>query len=158
MALNIMSSLDSEVIQQSIITKNQEIFSSVSGVGAKLAVRIVNELCEKLKKKEESTKVVSNFSKTIFNDTATTEIYTTVFVGSSDVYKRQTLSSCEDSAERIIPETITVTPAASKLSPTLSLRLWARFVPMRAPSSLVSHCFTDPFRTCLLYTSPSPRD
>ena len=46
MALNIMSSLDSETIQGSIITKNQEVFSSVSGVGAKLAVRIVNELCE----------------------------------------------------------------------------------------------------------------
>ena len=68
MALNIMSSLDSEVIQDSIITKNQEVFSSVSGVGSKLAVRIVNELCEKLKKKEESAKVISNFSKTIFND------------------------------------------------------------------------------------------
>ena len=63
-----MSSLDSEVIQQSIIAKNQEVFSSVSGVGAKLAVRIVNELCEKLKKKEDNSKVILNFSKTIFND------------------------------------------------------------------------------------------
>ena len=68
MALNIMSSLDSEVIQQSIIVKNHEVFSSVSGVGAKLALRIVNELCEKIKKKQESSKIISNFSKTIFND------------------------------------------------------------------------------------------
>ena len=60
-----------------------------------------------------------------------------------------TLSSCEDSAERIIPETTTVTPAASKLSPTSSLRLCARFAPIRAPSSLLSHSFTDPFRTSI---------
>ena len=63
MALNIMSSLDSEVIQQSIIVKNHEVFSSVSGVGAKLSIRIVNELCEKLKKKEESTLVPDDTKK-----------------------------------------------------------------------------------------------
>ena len=63
MALNIMSSLDSEVIQQSIIVKNHEVFSSVSGVGAKLAVRIVNELCEKLKKKEKVQRLFLIFLK-----------------------------------------------------------------------------------------------
>ena len=68
MALNIMSNLDSALIQQSIITKNQDVFSSVSGVGTKLAVRIVNELCEKIKKKEDDEKIISNFSKTIFDD------------------------------------------------------------------------------------------
>ncbi len=68
MALNIMSNLDSQLIKQSIITKNQDVFSSVSGVGPKLAVRIVNELCEKLKKKEDNEKVITNFSKTIFDD------------------------------------------------------------------------------------------
>ena len=68
MALNIMSNLDSELIQQSIITKNQDVFSTVSGVGTKLAVRIVNELCEKLRKKDDNSKVILNFSKTIFND------------------------------------------------------------------------------------------
>ena len=68
MALNIMSSLDSQVIKQSIISKNQDVFSSVTGVGAKLAVRIVNELSEKIKKKEDNLKVISNFSKTIFNE------------------------------------------------------------------------------------------
>ncbi len=68
MALNIMSSLDSELIQQSIISKNQDVFFSVSGVGSKLAVRIVNELCEKLKKEVDNEKAISNFSKTIFND------------------------------------------------------------------------------------------
>ena len=68
MALNIMSNLDSALIQQSIITKNQDVFSTVSGVGTKLAVRIVNELCEKIKKKEDDEKIISNFSKTIFDD------------------------------------------------------------------------------------------
>ena len=68
MALNIMSSLDSQVIKQSIISKNQDVFSSVTGVGAKLAVRIVNELSARIKKKEDNLKVISNFSQTIFNE------------------------------------------------------------------------------------------
>ena len=44
-----MGQLNSENIEQSIIAKNA-IFSTVSGVGNKLAIRIVNELYEKLKR------------------------------------------------------------------------------------------------------------
>ncbi|MAI29777.1 MAG: hypothetical protein CMP38_06185 [Rickettsiales bacterium] len=66
MALNIMSSLDSQVIKQSIISKNQDVFSSVTGVGAKLAVRIVNELSEKIKKKRRQFKGYFQFFQNNF--------------------------------------------------------------------------------------------
>ena len=53
MALNIMSQLTFEDINESIISKSAEIFSSISGVGNKLALRIINELYEKIKKKSD---------------------------------------------------------------------------------------------------------
>ena len=50
MAINIMSHLEVEEIINSISNANAKIFSSVSGVGNKLATRIINELKEKIKK------------------------------------------------------------------------------------------------------------
>ena len=46
-----MSHLEVEEIINSISNANAKIFSSVSGVGNKLATRIINELKEKIKKK-----------------------------------------------------------------------------------------------------------
>ena len=63
MALNIMSNLDSPINQTINNYKKPRCFSSVSGVGPKLAVRIVNELCEKLKKKRMMKKLLQTFLK-----------------------------------------------------------------------------------------------
>ena len=69
MAINIMGQLNSENIEQSIIAKNADFFSTVSGVGNKLAIRIVNELYEKIKKKSDNNKLITtNFSNKIFKD------------------------------------------------------------------------------------------
>ncbi len=69
MALNIMSQLTFEDINQSIISKSAEIFLSISGVGNKLALRIINELYEKIRKKSDSKKVISVSSNNVnFND------------------------------------------------------------------------------------------
>ena len=51
MAINIMSYLEIKDIINSITSENTKVFSMVSGVGNKLATRIVNELKEKFKKK-----------------------------------------------------------------------------------------------------------
>ena len=50
MALNIMSNLENEIIINSILNEDAKIFNSISGVGSKLALRIINELKEKFKK------------------------------------------------------------------------------------------------------------
>ena len=50
MALNIMSNLDTDQIIQSILNNDENFFSSISGVGNKLALRIINELKSKAKK------------------------------------------------------------------------------------------------------------
>ena len=44
MAINIMSNLDNEKIIYSINKGDSQIFKNVSGVGNKLALRIINEL------------------------------------------------------------------------------------------------------------------
>ncbi len=59
MAINIMSYLESKDIINSIISENTKVFSLVSGVGNKLATRIVNELKEKFKKKNTEKEVLS---------------------------------------------------------------------------------------------------
>ena len=51
MALNIMNKLEMNEIIESINNENSKIFLNVSGVGNKLANRIINELKEKIKKK-----------------------------------------------------------------------------------------------------------
>ena len=51
MAINIMSNLDNEKIIYSINKGDSQIFKNVSGVGNKLALRIINELKEKIKKR-----------------------------------------------------------------------------------------------------------
>ena len=50
MALNIMSNLSCEEIISSIKTEQISIFTKISGVGQKLAKRILNELKEKIQK------------------------------------------------------------------------------------------------------------
>ncbi len=51
MALNILSQMSRNEIIESISSENHQFFTSISGVGNKLAMRIVNELKEKIKKK-----------------------------------------------------------------------------------------------------------
>ena len=51
MAINIMSNLDNERIIYSINQGDSQIFKNISGVGNKLALRIINELKEKIKKR-----------------------------------------------------------------------------------------------------------
>ncbi len=54
MALNIMSKMGIEEITESILKENHQKFMEISGVGNKLALRIINELKEKVKKKDSS--------------------------------------------------------------------------------------------------------
>jgi Holliday junction DNA helicase RuvA len=69
MALNIMSQLTFEDINESIISKSSEIFSSISGVGNKLALRIINELYEKIKKKSDSKRIINSGTTNLnYND------------------------------------------------------------------------------------------
>ena len=50
MALNIMTKLEMNEIIESINNENSKSFVTVSGVGNKLANRIINELKERIKK------------------------------------------------------------------------------------------------------------
>ena len=51
MALNILSNLKVDEVLQNIVNENSKNFTIISGVGDRLALRIVNELKNKLKKK-----------------------------------------------------------------------------------------------------------
>jgi len=69
MALNVMSQLNSNDIEGSILEKNPDVFASVSGVGKKIAIRIINELFEKIRKKSDDKKVLKTDStSTNYND------------------------------------------------------------------------------------------
>ena len=69
MAINIMSNLDNEVIINSIVNEDSQIFNQISGVGKKLALRIINELKEKVKKKVIIENIsLSNKDNIIFKD------------------------------------------------------------------------------------------
>ena len=69
MAINIMSNLDSDMIINSIHNEESEIFRKISGVGNKLALRIINELKEKIKKKILNKKVfVPKLEISMFHD------------------------------------------------------------------------------------------
>ena len=69
MALNIMSNLENEIIINSILNEDAKIFNSISGVGSKLALRIINELKEKFKKKLLKKEItISKDNNSIFQD------------------------------------------------------------------------------------------
>ena len=69
MAINIMSKMDSQVIVQSIHNEDSLVFKNISGVGNKLALRIINELKEKIKKKIHVKKInISEKDNSTFND------------------------------------------------------------------------------------------
>jgi len=64
-----MSNLESQMIVQSINNEDSQIFKNISGVGNKLAIRIINELKEKIKKKIHVKKIDVSFkNNSIFND------------------------------------------------------------------------------------------
>ena len=69
MALNIMSKLEINEIIESINNQNSKIFLSVTGVGNKLANRIIIELKEKIKKKSLGiSSSITSVNKDNFND------------------------------------------------------------------------------------------
>ena len=69
MALNIMTKIELDEIVESINNENSKTFLSVSGVGNKLANRIINELKEKIRKKSFNVPKVNNsIEKNNYND------------------------------------------------------------------------------------------
>ncbi len=69
MAINIMSNLSNETIIDSIIREDSKTFNQINGVGSKLAMRLINELKEKIKKKNLNVNVnVSGEKNSIFQD------------------------------------------------------------------------------------------
>ena len=69
MALNIMTKMELDEIIESISNENSKIFLSVSGVGNKLANRIINELKEKIKKRSFNVPKANNsIEKNNYND------------------------------------------------------------------------------------------
>ena len=69
MAINIMSNLSNKTIIDSIIREDSKTFNQINGVGSKLAMRLINELKEKIKKKNLNVNVnVSKEKNSIFQD------------------------------------------------------------------------------------------
>ena len=69
MALNIMTKIELDEIVKSINNENSKTFLSVSGVGNKLANRIINELKEKIRKKSFNVPKANNsIEKNNYND------------------------------------------------------------------------------------------
>jgi Holliday junction DNA helicase RuvA len=69
MALNIMTKMELDEIVESINNENSKTFLSVSGVGNKLANRIINELKEKIRKKSFNVPQTNNsIEKNNYND------------------------------------------------------------------------------------------
>ena len=69
MAINIMSNLSNDTIIDSIVKEDSKIFNQISGVGSKIAMRIINELKEKIKKKNLSKNIfISGEKNLIFQD------------------------------------------------------------------------------------------
>jgi len=69
MALNIMTKIELDEIVESINNENSKTFLSVSGVGNKLANRIINELKEKIRKKSFNVPKANNsIEKNNYND------------------------------------------------------------------------------------------
>ena len=69
MAINIMSNLTNETIIDSIVREDAKIFNKINGVGNKLAMRLINELKEKIKKKNHKKNIIIPGEKnSIFQD------------------------------------------------------------------------------------------
>ena len=69
MAINIMSNLTNETIIDSIVREDSKIFNKINGVGNKLAMRLINELKEKIKKKNHKKNIIIPREKnSIFQD------------------------------------------------------------------------------------------
>ena len=69
MAINIMSNLTNEAIIDSILREDSKIFNKINGVGNKLAMRLINELKEKIKKKNHKKNIIIPGEKnSIFQD------------------------------------------------------------------------------------------
>ena len=69
MAINIMSNLSNETIIDAIIKEDSKTFNQINGVGSKLAMRLINELKEKIKKKNLNLNVnISGEKNSIFQD------------------------------------------------------------------------------------------
>ena len=69
MAINIMSNLTNETIIDSILREDSKIFNKINGVGNKLAMRLINELKEKIKKKNYQKNIIIPGEKnSIFQD------------------------------------------------------------------------------------------
>ena len=69
MAINIMSNLTNETIIDSIVREDSKIFNKINGVGNKLAMRLINELKEKIKKKNHQKNIIIPREKhSIFQD------------------------------------------------------------------------------------------
>ena len=69
MALNIMTKMELDEIVESINNENSKTFLSVSGVGNKLANRIINELKEKIRKKSFNVpKAINSIEKNNYDD------------------------------------------------------------------------------------------
>ena len=69
MAINIMSNLSNETIIDSIVREDSKIFNKINGVGNKLAMRLINELKEKIKKKNHKKNIIIPREKnSIFQD------------------------------------------------------------------------------------------
>ena len=69
MAINIMSNLSNETIIDSIVREDSKVFNKINGVGNKLAMRLINELKEKIKKKNHKKNIIIPGEKNaIFQD------------------------------------------------------------------------------------------
>ena len=68
MAINIMSNLTNETIIDSIVREDSKIFNKINGVGNKLAMRLINELKEKIKKNHKKNITIPREKNSIFQD------------------------------------------------------------------------------------------
>ena len=98
MALNIMTKMELDEIVESINNENSKIFLSVSGVGNKLANRIINELKERLRKKSFNVpKAINSIEKNNYNDLV-----------SCLLNLGYPIKTCEITAEKVVNDNKTV--------------------------------------------------
>ena len=98
MALNIMTKMELDEIVESINNENSKIFLSVSGVGNKLANRIINELKERIRKKSFNVpKSINSIEKNNYNDLV-----------SCLLNLGYPIKTCEITAEKVVNENKTV--------------------------------------------------
>ena len=98
MALNIMTKMELDEIVESINNENSKIFLSVSGVGNKLANRIINELKERIRKKSFNVpKSINSIEKNNYNDLV-----------SCLLNLGYPIKTCEITAEKVVNDNKTV--------------------------------------------------